>query len=158
MPDQEAARVSRARLRKAAEQLYGDSRLRDALTDEEAQQLLSWAYRQLEQAVNRNDAMTEEESAPIVEEKSDAVKDVVRRINAIMDQFAQAAEADSDISQGAFAETLHQFEERAEQADDAPVDEMASVPEMPPTEGPELERDELFRHLMNLVAAEDESE
>ena len=156
MPDQEPAGVRRAHLRKAAEQLYGDSRLRDALTDEEAQQLLSWAYRQLQRTVEETQEMGEEEAMPIVEGKSAAVKDVVRRVNTIMAQFSQEAEADA--SQASFADILHHFEERALRADDAPEGEMAPAPELPHTEPAELDRDELFQHLMNLVTVEDESE
>jgi len=147
MANQEQARAGRARLRKAAERLYEDSRLRDALTDEEAQRLLSWAYGRLERTVERTQEMPEEEAAPIVEGQSEAVESVVRRVNAIMDQFSQTAEGESPASLAHFVATMRRVEERAEQAEDAPV-----------AGGEEVNRDIVFQRLMNLITAGEEAE
>jgi len=160
MPDQEQARASHARLRKAAERLYEDIRLRDALTDEEAQRVLSWAYGRLERAVEHTKEMPEEEAMPIIEERSERVERVVRRVNAIMNQFSQTAEGERSTSLTHFVQTMRHAEEGAKEAEDAPTTERETAPESERTvTGTEtLDRASLFEHLMNLITAREEAE
>lgn len=152
MPDQEGAMAGRAQLRKAAEQLYEDSRLRDALTDEEAERLLSWAYGRLEQAVERAEAMPEEEAMPLLDERSDAVKAIVRRVNAIMDEFSQPAEGENRRSLASLTEVLDEAGERM-----APEEASLEMELMAERSG-ELDRETLFQRLMDVITVEEEAE
>ena len=152
MPEQEGARTKRSRLRKAAEQLYEDSRLRDSLTDDEAQKLLSWAYKRLEQTVDSTEAMPEEEAMPIVEGQRETVKKVVQRVNAIMGAFSREGEGKSHRSLASLVEVLDQ-EGKSPTLDEASL-EMELVTER---EG-ELDREGLFRRLMDAITAEEEAE
>lgn len=152
MPEQEGARAKRSRLRKAAEQLYEDSRLRDSLTDDEAQELLSWAYKQLEQVVDSTEAMPEEEATPIVEGQRETVKQVVQRVNAIMEAFSREGEGKSRRSLASLAEVL-------EEAGKPPTpDEAALEMELMAEREGELDREGLFRRLMDALPAEEEAE
>lgn len=157
MPNQEEAGAGRARLRKAAERLYEDSRLRDALTDEEAQQLLSWAYHRLEQAAARAEEMpgkelSDEAATPSFESQSDAVVSVVRRVNAIMEEYARTDKIESERLLASLVEDVDQVDERPPQAEDMLA--AAMLVESPE----ELDRDGLFQRLMDLVSAEEGEE
>ncbi|MDX1689114.1 MAG: hypothetical protein R3248_14115 [Candidatus Promineifilaceae bacterium] len=152
MPDQKEARAGRSRLGKAAERLYEDSRLRDALTDEEAQQLLSWAYHRLEQAATRAEEMSRkdlsgEAATPNFESQSDAVVSVVRRVNAIMDEYARTDSIESERLLASLVEDVDRAGERPAQAEDMLA--AAMLVESPE----ELNRDGLFQRLMDLVTA-----
>lgn len=158
MPNEERAQVRRARLRKAAEQIYEDSRLRDALTDEEAQRLLSWAYQRLEQAVEETEELPEEEAMPIVEGQSEAVQNVVRRVNAIMEQFSQTAEGEGSTSLTQLMETMQPSEERPEESVEAVAPETLEEMETVVSEPEEVDRETLFQRLMNRITVGEETE
>lgn len=158
MANQERGRAKRARLQRAAERLYEDSRLRNALTDEEAQRLLSWAYGRLEKAVEGTQGMPEEEAMPVVEERSETVRSVVRRVNAIMGQFSQAAEEERSVSLARFAEALRQVEKRAEQREDVPAAEAPTATDAAEMGPEEMDRETLFRRLMHLLTTVEEAE
>lgn len=74
-----------AQLQRAAEQLYEDTRLRDALDDEQAQQLLGWGVRELQRAATRVVALPEVDAAPQLEEQAASLREVIARVN----QFVQ---------------------------------------------------------------------
>lgn len=152
MPEEEGARAKRSRLRKAAEQLYEDSRLRDSLTDEEAQKLLSWAYNQLEQTVENTEAMPEEKAMPIVEGRSEAVKKVVRRVNAIMEEFSREGEGERRRSLASLAEVLDRAREHKAPGGASLEMDLAAEQNI------EMDRERLFQHLMEAITAEEESE
>lgn len=152
MPEEEGARTKRSRLRKAAEQLYEDSRLRDSLTDDEAQKLLSWAYKQLEQTVDSIEAMPEEEAMPIVEGQRETVKKVVQRVNAIMGAFSREGEGKSHRSLASLVEVLDQ------EGKPPTLDEASLEMELMAERESELDRDGLFRRLMDAITAEEEAE
>lgn len=81
-----------AQLRRAAEQLYEDSRLRDALDDEQAQQLLGWGMRELQRAARRVVALPATEAAPQLEEQAATLREVIARVNRFVQGYAQWSE------------------------------------------------------------------
>jgi hypothetical protein len=72
-----------AQLRQAIEQLYEDTRLRDALDDSQAQQLLAWGMRELGRAA---------ESGPELEERAATLREVLARVNQFVGGYAQWGE------------------------------------------------------------------
>ncbi|MDT8306437.1 MAG: hypothetical protein RRC07_10915 [Anaerolineae bacterium] len=87
--DQSGDEGTRSRLRLAAEQLYEDTRLRDALDDEQAARLLSWGTREIERAIREAGARSKEEAEAQVEERMVGVREVLARINRLVERYAQ---------------------------------------------------------------------
>jgi hypothetical protein len=83
----------RAQLRRAAEQLYEDPRLRDALDDEQARQLLGWGMQQLQRAARRVVALPAAEAAPELEEQAASLREVIARVNDYVQGYGQWSEA-----------------------------------------------------------------
>lgn len=81
-----------AQLRRAAEQLYEDSRLRDALDDEQAQQLLGWGMRELQRAARRVVALPAAEAAPRLEEQAATLREVIARVNQFVQGYTEWSE------------------------------------------------------------------
>lgn len=81
-----------AQLQRAAEQLYEDTRLRDALDDEQAQQLLGWGLRELQRAASRVVALPATEAAPQLEEQAASVREVIARVNQFVQSYTQWSE------------------------------------------------------------------
>lgn len=85
---------TQSRLRLAAEQLYEDTRLRDALDDEQASRLLAWGYQAIARATWGPEAGLEKASAAHIEERGKTVREVIGLINRLMDSYAQRNEAE----------------------------------------------------------------
>lgn len=90
--DQAGDQGTRSRLQLAAEQLYEDTRLRDALDDEQATRLLAWGYREIERAVKEAGDAATEEAAARVEERAATVREVLARINRLVEEYPQWSE------------------------------------------------------------------
>lgn len=97
---------TRSRLRLAAEQLYEDTRLRDALDDEQAARLLSWGFGEIERAIRDAGAGSSGEAAAQVEERTATVREVLARINRLMEGYPQWSEGQRREQIGALIEWL----------------------------------------------------
>jgi hypothetical protein len=83
-------RLSQFRL--AAERLYEDTRLRDGLDDSQAEQLLSWGLAEIERSLKQaGETPTEAESTQI-EERAETVRELIVRVNRLMDNYRQWTE------------------------------------------------------------------
>ena len=88
-------REKEARLRQASERLYADSRLRDALTDKQAEQLLAWGFEQVEHGVEHTQTRPAAEGTAVFEGKLEAVHKALRLVNQIVAQLPEASEGRS---------------------------------------------------------------
>jgi hypothetical protein len=75
----------RRRHQMAAERLLENSSLRDALTDEQAQQLLDWALAQVRQTAVRTANLPDNDAEPVLDETTTAVSQVMKQINRLVD-------------------------------------------------------------------------
>lgn len=90
----EARKTLRKRQRQAAERLLDNSSLRDALTDEQGQQLLDWGLAQAKAAAGRTAKLPEAEADPALDDQVTAVSDVMRQVNRLVELWPSASEAD----------------------------------------------------------------
>lgn len=81
-------RLFRRRYRKAAEPLLENSTLRDALTDEQGQQLLDWGLAQVKQAVADTLSVADSEIEAVLEEQTAAIGRIMRVVNQLIDGMA----------------------------------------------------------------------
>ena len=82
-------RLVRRRMRRVAGKLTEDSSLRDNLSDDQAQQLLDWGLRAVEETAVQTAELSEEDAAPILEEKVTAVRRVMKMANELMGSLDQ---------------------------------------------------------------------
>lgn len=86
--DNKSGAIMRRRLRRAAGQLVEDSSLRDHLTDEQAQLLIDWGLKLVEQTAERTASLPDEDAAPVLEEKVTAVRTIMQLVNRMMAPLA----------------------------------------------------------------------
>ena len=82
-----ALKLLRRRQRDAAEQLMTNSRLRDNLTDVQAEMLLDWALAFVNQRANQTVAMPDEAAERFMEEMVTAVSRCLRQFNQLVPQL-----------------------------------------------------------------------
>ena len=83
----------RRRYREAGEPLTEDSSVRDALVDSEAQPLLDWGLKQVEQEVDRTLDLEDEPAATHLESFSGRVRDVMPQVNDLMASLPESTDA-----------------------------------------------------------------
>ena len=101
-----------ARLRRASERLYEDSRLRDSVTDEQAEQLLAWGIAHVEEEVTRTAQLPEGDATPVIEAQTDAVRSVLHLVNQIVSQLPEATQAGSREYMGQLVDALCEVDSR----------------------------------------------
>lgn len=132
-------------LRRASERLYGDSRLRDMLTDEQAEQLLGWGTNQVEAAVARTQELAEGDAVPQIEARTDAVRNVVRLVNEIVSQLPEATQARSREYMGHLVDALCEVDART-----VHIDDMLALEKLV-ARREELDPSEIFRRLLAII-------
>jgi hypothetical protein len=90
----ENRRLLRRRMRRWAERLMEDSSLRDNLTDTQAQQLLKWGIRQIEDAARRTLGLPDEAAKQTVEKEGTAVHLIMKGVNDLMGTIGKPLEFD----------------------------------------------------------------
>jgi hypothetical protein len=100
--DQTGDERIQGQLRRAAEQLYEDTRLRDALDDSQARQLLSWGMRELQRAAT----LPVQEEAPSLEERAAGLREVMGRINQFVEGYGRWSEGQRRQQMAALVEWL----------------------------------------------------
>lgn len=140
----------RSQLRRAEERLYEDSRLRDALTDEQARTILQWAESQVEREVERTIDLPVTEATQGIEERTEKIKKVVRHVNRLATTLPDATPAQS-------REYLMQFVDAVCEVDARKVNinDILALQEMV-VERKELDNSDIFRRLMAIVGSEEE--
>lgn len=141
-----------ARLRLMSERLYGDSRLRENLTDEQAEQLLAWGMRQLEAEVAQAEEGLAEAAASTLETQAEAVRKVLRMVNRIAAQLPEASRSRSREYIGQLVNALCDVDAGTVNINDllaleAMVDQRA-----------ELEQPQIFERLLAVIQAPTDSE
>lgn len=84
--------LKQQRERDLSEQLLGDSRLRDNLTDAQASQLFNWALAQIRILVERTAFLPEEDASPVIDQHFAAIRTIVKLVNEIMGSLEQTQE------------------------------------------------------------------
>ncbi|GAB4276029.1 MAG: hypothetical protein Kow0080_25890 [Candidatus Promineifilaceae bacterium] len=77
------------RERDLSEQLLGDSRLRNNLTDAQASQLFDWALAQIRKLTERTAFLPEEDASPVIDQQFAAIRTIVKLVNEIMGSLEQ---------------------------------------------------------------------
>ncbi len=141
---------ARSRLRLAAERLYEDTRLRDALDDDQAERLLSWGYREIAHSLAQRPA---EEPAALerqAEEAAATVREVIAGVNRLMDGYQQWSPTQRRQQMDRLVEWLCRVHPRRLQ-----VGELVRLEALAAAAG-RLSRPEFFAALFALVAGEEE--
>lgn len=84
--------LNQQRVRDLSEQLLGDSRLRDNLTDTQASPLLDWGLAQIQDLVKRTAYLPNEDANPVIEQHFAAIRTIVKLINEMMATLDQTHE------------------------------------------------------------------
>ncbi|MDX1664545.1 MAG: hypothetical protein R3272_12185 [Candidatus Promineifilaceae bacterium] len=130
----------------ATEDLYSDSRLRDALDDEQAEVLLAWGLQQIESAIEAAEPeqlMARDDGN--IEETTKAVKSVIRMINRMTTELPQASLAQSREYLMLFVDALCDVDARTVQVSDMlALEDLANNRE-------EMEGDAIFRRLVDVI-------
>lgn len=95
-----------SRLRLAATQLYEDTRLRDALDDDQARRLLAWGYRAIAHATNAPKSTPEKDIASHIEERVETVREVIGGINRLIESYVQRNEVERQRQLGVLLDWL----------------------------------------------------
>lgn len=134
-----------ARLRRASERLYGDSGLRDSLTDEQAEQLLAWGFAQVEEEVVRTRHLPDEDAAPTVEVRTEAVHNVLRLVNEIVAQLPEVTQARSHEYMGQLVNALCEVDSRT-----VHINDILALEKLV-TRRADLARSEIFDQLLSII-------
>jgi hypothetical protein len=127
------------------ERLYEDSRLRDSLSDDQAEKLLAWGYSQLQQELERVQALPGEEALPALESQTDAVRTVLRLVNRFVAQLPEASRAQSREYVAQLVDALCEVDARTVQINDMlALEKLVDRREL-------LESAEIFRQLLDIV-------
>ncbi|RMH02162.1 MAG: hypothetical protein D6706_00665 [Chloroflexi bacterium] len=93
-PNEEARRRMRRLHKNAAESILENNTLRDALTDDDAQELLDWAMAQLKQAAEVAMLLPEETAESFMTERVTAVSRIMRQVNNLTAKLPHMATED----------------------------------------------------------------
>jgi hypothetical protein len=141
---------ARSRLRLAAERLYEDTRLRDALDDDQAERLLSWGYNEIARTLAQRTAVEPAALDTQVEESTATVREVIVRVNRLMDGYQQWSATQRREQMAHLVEWLCRVHPRRLQ-----VGDLVRLEALAATAG-SLSRQEFFASLLALVAGEEE--
>lgn len=137
------------RQRSAAEMLWGDSRLRESLPDEQAEPLLDWAVRFVKSKLN----VTVEMPEKAVEEYIDALITAVRRlliqINQLVVELPQLDEAEANTQIDRFLISLDELTGR---------DTTAARFDLLGPERQTWQKTDIFQRIMDILTADSEEE
>ena len=81
--------LKKQRERDLAEQLLGDSRLRDNLTDTQAKPLLDWGLARVSGLAEYTAVLPDEDALPLIEQRFAAIRTIVKLVNEIMGTLDQ---------------------------------------------------------------------
>jgi hypothetical protein len=148
--DRSEEQRKQARLRKVGERLTGDSNLRDALTDEQANELLGWGLARLEREVERTLDLPEDDALPVLEAFIDDVRDVMLRTNRAVEELPQGSKARSQEHLLRLVDSLCEVDSRSVHVNDMiALEELVLARE-------ELDSDKVFQRLMSVIRQEEE--
>lgn len=132
-------------LQKLQERLVSDSSLRDALADDEAQQLLDWGLAQLRREVQRAAALPSPEARSQLETQVGAVRQVMRQANRMVRGLSGTTQGERREHLLRFLEGLRDAGARSIQVD-ALIDLEKTILDQETTDS-----EAVFRHLMGVM-------
>ncbi len=151
--DRSARVTRRRRYREAGEPLTEDSSVRDALVDTEAQPLLNWGLKQVEQEVDRTLDLEDEPARVHLESFSGWVRAVMRQVNDLMVSLPESTDA-------AAWEALVVLTQRLQALYPGSPTHSQSMREVfdLAQKRHTLDRDQLFKEIMDILPRESDSQ
>lgn len=145
----QALKRLKRRQREAADQIWGDSSLRDALNDQQAAQLLDLVVDHIQAQLNQTVDMTEAEAEAFTGELVTAVRQVLLRTNRLVDGLAgwDDDEAASQVYQ--FITSLQDLT-----GGPAPLATLGLLD----AERRDWDHDQIFQRIMRLIIPDQEEE
>lgn len=144
--DEMEARIE-ALYRDGSERLLGDSSLRDALDDDQAQQLLDWGLARLLAHAGALAALPPEQAQPAFDRAVQKVRHMMRQVNETVARRAQGS-TDLYVAVLRFVEALQEIAPHRMQAA-----ELVTLEKMAQNEG-DLTPRQIFDELMKLINPE----
>lgn len=130
--------------RQASERVIFDTGVRDALDDEQAQQLLDWALARLRAASNATGSLSDARAQEAVDETAQMVRRVMRYLNRIVDRGGQGRD-EMYVSILEFVEAFQEAEVQPLTAQQLATLEQLAV------QGEDLSPETVFSKLMALL-------
>ncbi len=140
-------RTVRRRYKRAAEQIYGNSSLRDELTDEQATRLLDWGNRFLKKAAGETADLADDEADNLLDKKTEQVSNVMRQVNQLTKLVARGEQQGMTDNLQALRQDLGVLMNASEKVS-------TNVEQMPSLQGED--RDQVFEKLMTMLDEEEE--
>ena len=92
--NEEVSEIVRQRLRRWFEPILDDHRWRSNLVDAQAEQLLAWGLKQLEQTAVRSQHLPDEDATPLLKKDGTAVHLIMAGVNDLMGTIGKPPEFD----------------------------------------------------------------
>jgi squalene cyclase len=146
MDPEPQAQARDRRRQQFSEPLLDNSSLRDALDDDQAQQLLDWGLAAIAGEVERTLNLSDERALPRLEDSAGLVRQIMRQVNDLVDNLPQLSETDS------WTELLL-LSERLRRLQSTPEEKLGTARETIALgrTREQLDRDAVFTHLMNML-------
>lgn len=140
-------RTARRRYKRAAERIYGNSSLRDELTDEQATRLLDWGNRYLKKAADETADLAGDEAENLLDKRTEQVSNVMRQVNQLTKLVARGEQQVMIDDLQALRKDLDSLLNDSDKVSPS-VEQMSSL------QGED--RDQVFEKLMAMLAEEEE--
>lgn len=137
----------RRRYKRAAERIYGNSSLRDELTDEQATRLLDWGNRYLKKAADETADLAGDEAENLLDKRTEQVSNVMRQVNQLTKSVAREEQQVMTDNLQALRKDLDSLLNDSDKVSPS-VEQMSSL------QGED--RDQVFEKLMAMLAEEEE--
>ncbi len=132
-------------MRQAGERLTEDSRLRDALTDEQAQQLFDWGLAQIQVTVESTLDLADEPAGRQLDAQVTKVRRVMRQVNQMVENWESSDPAGHWQDLWELSQTLRPWQQPAGAWEATPELFTLGQSETP------LDKDTLFTRLMDII-------
>lgn len=140
-------RTARRRYKRAAERIYGNSSLRDELTDEQATRLLDWGNRYLKKAADETADLAGDEAENLLDKRTEQVSNVMRQVNQLTKLVARGEQQVMIDDLQALRKDLDSLLNDSDKVSPS-VEQMSSL------QGED--RDQVFEKLMTMLDEEEE--
>jgi len=146
--DEETARIEDL-YQHGSEQLLSDSSLRDALDDDQAQQLLDWGMAQLRASAEKAREFPAAQAEIVIADTVQSLRRVMQQANRLVERAPQGAE-DIYVAVLRFVEGLNELDEHTIRLEDLMILEQLAL------QRDNLERSTVFSRLMAVINGEEE--
>lgn len=143
MDKSEHQKQLRQRERAAAEKLLNDSSLRENINDDQAQSLLDWGFDLIGKAVEQTKTLTDDAAEEKLNKMVERLKDVMRAVDLMVEQFAESDEKQATLLYQKFLEALQYLQP-------VPIPTMQKVEQVVKSRQ-DLGQNGTFDHLLNIL-------